>query len=228
MRLLALLAVAALGMALWISPSMAGPGVRIPDVTTTLLGDLNGDGHSEIAREKRLVGDHYTYMSVQIKTGSKVQLEVRNLCLDLNEGYVVTGKQIVVWRAEPGGRRYDPRYYNYTRYSWNQKDQRFTQVREGFTKKFYSTDVATLKVLRKLAANPGKELVLSRKSSFLEDARDQAVKKYGERAARSGLRQTVLLDTPAVARYYQIALNDPRLQEDPFVTLLRNGAWSVS
>jgi len=200
-------------------------------VTTKPLGDINRDGKKEVAVVETDRGVSGTRIVVRIKSGDRVVLALPpfNNWATVDD-YRLLGDRIAAWYGDMASMKskWDPFYYDFIWYQWSARKRCYVQFREGFTKKAYGY-AAAQKTMPNLAKDPGKEIVLSQKPTFLQDARDQAVRKYGQRAARVGIEEQKFDAStfhPPMARYYMVHLDVGGL-EYPFISLYRDGTWKA-
>lgn len=148
-------------------------------VTRKNLGDINEDGLKENAVEKVSMGASSFSTWVQIRSGSRILLELPLLSGDSADNYKVVGKEIVVWTGdwEQDPSDWNPHYYDLKWYCWDKVNHKYVLAREGFTvqKLAYNQAKKSLPVL----AKNHKGLVLSRLDSFSHDAVKAVVKKTG-------------------------------------------------
>ena len=152
------------------------------EIVTKKLGDINGDGKTEIAREEISWGASTCFTTVKILSGKKVLLTLPVLAGNTADAYKVVGKKIVVWRGDWNAEesKWKPHPYDFVWYKWNAKRGKFEIDREGFTKKFYEYKKAK-KLMPKLAAKPGSDLVLSKSATFALEAGQLASKRYNQK-----------------------------------------------
>lgn len=202
-----------------------------PDkITRKGLGDINGDGKQEMVVTRTTYGASSYSDNVKILTGKKVVLALPGFTGDTADGYKVVGRKIVVWLGDWKNEesKWKPHYYNYVWYSWDEKRGQYMQSREGFTRKAFSYNKAKM-IMSQFADKPEKSLIISRKPTFLEDARNLAIKKYGQRATRAKIEEELFVASefhPPMAQYYMIHI-DTGGEEYPFISLYRDGTWKV-
>ena len=146
------------------------------------LGDINGDGKHEIAIEKTKWAVSTCATDVKITSGNRTVLIIPVFMGDTADGYKVVGHQIVAWHGDwfNQSSKWKPHFYNFTWYSWDNKNKKYMRSQEGFTKKPYDGSLAE-KLMPQLAANPGNAVIQSKGVSFAAQALELVREKYGKR-----------------------------------------------
>lgn len=132
---------------------------------TKIVADLNSDGKKEKVIEKWSSGSGGSYPTIKVYISEKLAFGPRGV-----ENYLVINNQLVFWEKDwryPSD-SYEPKPYFFYWYKWSKKNNRLVAVRQGATKKAYSSDQAYTE-MPKLAASP-KNMVISQGATFADDA----------------------------------------------------------
>lgn len=167
------------------------------------LGDINGDGKKEVAVEITTFGASSFSTEIKIKSGDKTIFVLPGFSGDTAGGYKIIDKQVVVWKADwiSVQSKWEPHYYDFYWYSWNEGKHRFVQCKEGFTRHAYTVEKAK-KLMPKLAQKLGGQVVKSKNESFERDALNAASRKYGRRFTKA--KRATIPGFSAQGRSYNI------------------------